>query len=56
MSQQMVQDAISQTLQSGEEWFARGVLKRLRDGGLSDEQARLEFARFIELKLKIAKP
>lgn len=50
--QEMVGDAILETLQSGEEWFARGVIRRLCDTGLTKEQARIEFASFVESRLQ----
>jgi hypothetical protein len=47
-----VREAILQTLQSGEEWFVRGVLRRLCDTGLSREEAKLALAAYTEAILQ----
>lgn len=48
MNVEVVGKAVTETVQSGEQWFARGVIRRLRDTGLTEEQAKAEFVKFIE--------
>jgi hypothetical protein len=48
LPEEMVLDAIRQTLECDDEWFTRGVLERLVAAGFSRKKAMTEFSAVIE--------